>query len=416
MFKNLQNKTNQLKYLYLGFGSLTAAFVLLALVATQQITQVHDELVDITQTNDWQLKNAMDMRVAVRERATLLWHMTLTDDIFDRDELMQEFLAYGNKFGIARTNLAESPLSPTESQLLAALDKETQKRAPELREFADLLMDDEGHSSYTARLDKSLSDQVVVADLIDVLIAHQSQENEDAREQNAQQVSTILTWLITGMVLIILLSVIFAKSVVRQAHVQIEKLKEAEKRLGEANDELRLLARHDHLTGLPNRLYLMEHLESSLALVRRHGQRGAVLYIDLDEFKPINDNHGHEAGDAYLIAISQRMREQLRETDLLARLGGDEFVVLLGDIAKNHEAIAVAEKLLDSLSQPVTLAPGLTVKGSASLGVCYLRQDAGKDAETVLGCADQAMYKAKSNGKNGFAVHSEDEQPLSVAR
>jgi len=409
--------THKLGFLYLGFGSLTVAFVLLALFATRGITNAHSELLEITRHNEQQARNAMLMRVAVRERSILLWHMMQTADVFERDELLQKFLEYGSQFGKARLDLENSSLANDENVLLDSVDVETRNRAPVLREFANLMMEEKGHITYEQRLDQAISEQVIVADLLDDLIAYQHDENENANSQNAEVISNILAWLIAGMVIIITLSILFAKLVVRQAHRQIFALKETQKQLGEANDELKLLARHDHLTGLPNRLYLLEHLETTLGLVRRHGQRAAVLYIDLDGFKAINDSYGHEVGDVFLTAISQRMQKQLRETDLLARLGGDEFVVLLTDMAQESEATMVAQKLLDTLASEFRLGRHLVLQASASIGICCLpTTEVGKDnIEQVLDCADQAMYKAKTSGKNCFHINC-DAQPLRVAK
>jgi diguanylate cyclase (GGDEF)-like protein len=161
--------------------------------------------------------------------------------------------------------------------------------------------------------------------------------------------------------------------------------------------ELDHLASHDSLTGLFNRRVLLERLDHALAHAKRSGTRLAMLFIDLDNFKNINDTLGHAAGDAVLRALALRLRQLVREVDTVARMGGDEFVILL-DHADEPEAVAaVTQKLLDSLGQPVAFGDAHLVAG-ASIGVA-LYPDNGSNATELLAAADQAMYRAKSSGR-----------------
>lgn len=168
----------------------------------------------------------------------------------------------------------------------------------------------------------------------------------------------------------------------------------------EAQEKLRFGAYHDPLTGLANRTAFLERLEQALALAQRHGRRLALLFIDLDGFKPVNDTLGHAAGDAVLKAIAARLRTSLRAGDLVGRMGGDEFVVLLEEAGEPGEPAEVARKLLAAVVQPV-LAGGRECCVSASIGISRHPVD-GKDADTLLHGADEAMYLAKAQGGNAF--------------
>lgn len=159
-------------------------------------------------------------------------------------------------------------------------------------------------------------------------------------------------------------------------------------------------AQHDVLTGLPNRLLLAERINEGMRQVARHAHHLAVVFIDLDGFKAINDRHGHEVGDQLLVALGQRMREVLREVDTLARLGGDEFVAVITHLEAPALGEAVIERLLTAISSPVWLAANLEVRVSGSLGVAYYGPGQAADADTLLRHADQAMYAAKGKGKN----------------
>ena len=166
------------------------------------------------------------------------------------------------------------------------------------------------------------------------------------------------------------------------------------------------LAYHDALTGLPNRFALNAHLAQSLAEARRNGVKLALMFIDLDRFKTINDSLGHDVGDQLLIAVAQRIRSVLRESDTAARLGGDEFVIVVPGIDGPEAAARVAEKVIASINEPLVLA-GHTLRPSPSIGIGIYPTD-GHEAETLLKNADAAMYYAKQHGRNQFHFFTTD--------
>ncbi len=166
--------------------------------------------------------------------------------------------------------------------------------------------------------------------------------------------------------------------------------------------QLEQLAHYDALTGLPNRLLLTERLKLSMAQAKRRAQRVAVVYLDLDSFKPINDRFGHEVGDRLLTALAERMQRALRGGDTLGRLGGDEFVAVLVDIDDVDQSLNVLDRVLAAASDPLQL-DGLQLEVSASAGVTFYPQSIEDiDADQLLRQADQAMYQAKLAGKNRF--------------
>ena len=159
-------------------------------------------------------------------------------------------------------------------------------------------------------------------------------------------------------------------------------------------------ANHDSLSGLPNRELFEEVANQRLALCRREGGELAILYVDLDDFKSVNDGYGHAVGDELLCAVAARLRNSIRGDDVAARFGGDEFVVLLTDTPR-PAAATVANNLVDVLSRPYPIGP-LTLRISASIGVAaYPSSDA--SISTLVANADAAMYKAKKAGKRRAA-------------
>ncbi|BDI07009.1 putative bifunctional diguanylate cyclase/phosphodiesterase [Sphaerotilus microaerophilus] len=167
--------------------------------------------------------------------------------------------------------------------------------------------------------------------------------------------------------------------------------------------QLETLANFDALTSLPNRMLLADRLQQAMVQARRSAQQVAVLYLDLDGFKEVNDQHGHETGDRLLMAVAGRMRQVLRAGDTLARLGGDEFVAVLLDVADVATAAPMVSRLLAACSQPTHLG-AQCVQVSASIGVTFYPQADDVDADQLLRQADHAMYQAKLAGKNRFHV------------
>ncbi len=166
------------------------------------------------------------------------------------------------------------------------------------------------------------------------------------------------------------------------------------------------LATHDPLTNLPNRRGLFEELNELIYRSRRYRYSSAVVYIDLDGFKHVNDHFGHEAGDLLLTTLAANFKHIVRQTDTVARIGGDEFIVLITDIDGETTLITKIEMLLQAASQPVEFR-GHRISVSASIGIA-MYPDHGDTAETLLHHADQAMYQAKHHGKNTFSYFTED--------
>ena len=165
--------------------------------------------------------------------------------------------------------------------------------------------------------------------------------------------------------------------------------------------QLEHIAHYDTLTNLPNRSLLADRLAQSMAQSLRRGKKLAVVFLDLDGFKLVNDKHGHEAGDQLLMTVSARMKQALREGDTLARIGGDEFVAVLVDMSDATECLPILRRLLDAAAQPMPFGDGL-VQVSASLGVTFYPQFDEIDADQLQRQADQAMYQAKVMGKNRY--------------
>jgi len=181
-----------------------------------------------------------------------------------------------------------------------------------------------------------------------------------------------------------------------------------------SEEELNRLAYHDVLTGLPNRLLLLDRINHAIRRAARSGGRFAVLFIDLDRFKNINDTLGHQTGDALLNTVAERIQKRLRAEDTLSRLGSDEFLLLMEDITNEQQAAHLARDLLRLLSQPYHVA-GHDIFLSASIGISLHPED-GDDAETLIKHADTAMYRAKEGGRNGYQFYTREQSVAAFQR
>jgi diguanylate cyclase (GGDEF)-like protein len=182
----------------------------------------------------------------------------------------------------------------------------------------------------------------------------------------------------------------------------------------QAEDRMEYLATHDGLTGLPNRTMFNHLLNASIRVGRRYQRSFALMFIDLDGFKAINDTLGHAAGDAVLVEVGNRLRGCLRDSDVVARLGGDEFVVILNEVAESHRVAKVAGHLIAAISKPIPFAEQECAV-TASVGMALFPAD-GEDEETLIKHADIAMYLAKEEGKNDFRFFSSEIKSQSVER
>ena len=194
----------------------------------------------------------------------------------------------------------------------------------------------------------------------------------------------------------------------READLRVKRaLDELERAVAERTAELQEakahaqhLAAHDALTGLPNRRLLEDRLTQALALSQRNRQQTAVMFVDLDRFKHINDSFGHAAGDVLLKEVSQRLVNQLRTGDTICRIGGDEFVVVLPEVKRSSDVAQVAQKVIEQLSQPVSIEERELIV-TPSIGIAVFPED-GRDAETLIRNADAAMYHAKELGRANY--------------
>jgi diguanylate cyclase (GGDEF)-like protein len=190
-----------------------------------------------------------------------------------------------------------------------------------------------------------------------------------------------------GLLLVLLVIPMYFASLSRQLH--------------DALARMHTMATHDTLTGLPNRHSFYEQLQQTLKLAERSGSSFAVVFIDLDGFKPINDSLGHAAGDEVLKSVARRLKQSVRSDDVVARIGGDEFVIILS-IIEATGLLPVVRKIINIIATPYTVS-GKTITLTSSTGVATY-PDSGRTVDELVACADTAMYRSKRNGRNCFCL------------
>ena len=187
----------------------------------------------------------------------------------------------------------------------------------------------------------------------------------------------------------------------KSANALLDTVEKAIEEIQAQHDQMQIMATHDLLTGLPVMRLATDRLQVALSSARRTNEQVALLFLDLDAFKAVNDTFGHDAGDALLQEIARRLRTSIRDEDTAARIGGDEFLLILSGLQEPSAAATVAEKIVATVSCPVMFA-GHSLRVGASIGIA-LFPDHGRTMEVLRQAADNAMYQVKKSGKNGFA-------------
>jgi diguanylate cyclase (GGDEF)-like protein/PAS domain S-box-containing protein len=171
----------------------------------------------------------------------------------------------------------------------------------------------------------------------------------------------------------------------------------------QVEETLHYLSRHDSLTGLPNRLHIYDRIDKAIQLGQRYQRKFAVLFMDMDKFKQVNDTFGHSFGDQLLVIFTERLRTCIRESDTVGRIGGDEFVLVLEEVGDTASALESARRVTAILEQPYLLE-GNQIKLSVSIGIS-IYPDHGSDSTTLIDCADKALYTIKSNAQERYSIY-----------
>jgi len=399
------------------FAALLLLIVASSLYGIRRVNLIAENFQRVVSVDNVQAALATGMREAARERLVTLWKMSLTGDAFQREQLYREFFALGSRFLADRDRFLATDMDPLERQLMARLAEASGRAAPIHRRIASQLLVDGQVVPPQQLLENSIPAQQDTLAILHEIVRHQARQTDilvkraagDVRLTTLRMFYLLGVVLALGAVLVVLELRHMRVGMARLAQAgeqlaslnrQLErKVEERTRELRNSNRKLQHMASYDPLTDLPNRLLLMEQLKVILNRARRESEVFALLFIDVDDFKCINDSHGHASGDRVLVETAGRIKGQVRAADLVARLAGDEFVVVLVDIAGPGDAQRVADAIGAACNRPVVLEGDGPVAARVSIGIALYPRDA-EQVDELLNCADGRMYARKHARKH----------------
>lgn len=359
--------------------------------------QANARLKNIVQKNNVKTEMAQIMQKALRERALSMHIMAVLTDDFLKDEEYQRFNALGGEYTRAREKLENLAVSPEERKVFSRIIELTRAAQPEVQKVIEMGLHGSDPGIFDQIRNESMPKQRLISEQVDALIRlQQSQAAAAIKEAETSSASARKTMLLLGGVAS-LLTLVIAIFVGKRASKHAQALEHQ--------------ALYDDLTGLPNRTLFQDRLKQTITHSQREGLTFAIMLMDLDRFKEVNDTLGHNVGDLLLQEVSQRLLKTVRNSDTVARLGGDEFVILLENPSEAYIQ-KIAQKILEALDHPFSLDQDV-VDINASMGIA-LYPEHGNDAVTLTQRADVAMYAAKHDNC-GFLLYSESQEQSSRA-
>ena len=424
--------------LALGFLALILLMAAMVMLGATRLVTLGSAFERVVGTNNIHGTLAQEMRRASRERSMLLHAMTVTDDPFARDDYFLEMRDLGARFLEARERLTAMELTPRERTLLEQQRALSTIAGPLQYQVIDLLAEGRLREARRVLLEEAIPAQDKALRMIDSFVALQQARSATLLEESLDEVQGARNRLLLLGALALLIGLGVALFITHRAGSMLRALGESNRRLEEANEALsnsreeleqrvadrtrelhrandqlrqeiaekeeaieraRYLANHERVSGLPNRTLFAESMKLIVARARRRSHPAALLRIDLDRFREINERYGTECGDRLLKAVGERLRAAVRGEDVAAHLGGDEFALMLSGLSDAGDAELVADQVLEDLAEPYELG-GQRRRLTSSIGIAVYPDDS-IDGEELTRLADAAMQQAKASGGNG---------------
>lgn len=405
---------------------LVILIVLLTSIFLVGLSKVLELSLEMEEKITWyyEKKSALNkMLHANRERLLIVWNTTLTDDELDRIDYQDSLLEQGSIFLEAREQLRKLGTSDEENALLYGVQDELNSGGPRLTDIMQSL--NENHSDVLIKKDiaSALPRQNSIQSSISKIIELQDEGIKKVQASARGEVSNIIFTTIWLMFAAFLSGSLYAYRIIRRSNIMLAMIKSSERKLSKLNLELehrvkqrtvelrranRLLSlqvKYDPLTGLANRRHLQDQMKLYISLARRNKECLAVLFIDLDGFKEVNDIHGHDIGDGVLVEISKLLKSVVRDSDLVARYGGDEFIVVVKAVANTSTIDNIVENIIKKINVP-KIIKGIKIKIGASVGISIYPADT-EDEILLLKYADSGMYNSKKCGKNQYTYYKQ---------
>jgi len=379
--------------LLVGFALLIVLMVGLIGHAVWQIGDLKERMRDIVELRNQKIQLATDLQEASYNRHSALVYQAVSRDAFERDEYFQQYIKWGYQVGLARTTLKSLPLDAFEIDNLLRQDRLVQRIIVEQEIISDLAARGVKEEAL-ARLAADLRPlNLAYTEIVEALRRHERDLIRAALEQTQHATQHAITLHLGLGGVLILLAVLISETTRRLLRRHALTIYEQMHQLEQVGTQLEHEATHDPLTGLANRVLFYRRLEEAMVHAAEEDFSLAVMYVDLDDFKQVNDVHGHAVGDALLKAVADRLHQVVRVADTAARLGGDEFALLFVGVQETSECPPLCIKVEKAVGQPVDV-DGLSLMPACSVGYSLYPRDGGT-LDTLLNAADARMYQAK---------------------
>ena len=383
----------------LGFGSILLLVTLLIIIGVTNLSKSKSHLDRIVNSNNLKIQLSNQMHQSARERTISLQFMLITDEPGKLEDYMNRMVSYGGKFVASRHAFLDLDLSLKEKEILEQQAALSRKVGPLQNEIADLINFGELEPAQKLLTEKAEPLQNEVFKILSQLQDIQRDETKLALRENSDNYKHIIgvMWIVTIIVILLSISIVFFTLRLISRNEEQQKI---------YRQDIEKQAFYDHLTGLPNRRLLSDRMQHAILHTERNEILLAILFIDCDRFKPINDTLGHAVGDNLLISIANRLKKNVRNSDTVCRVSGDEFIIVLEEI--NHMSIVerIAQNILDSIAEPHYLE-GHKIFTTVSIGITVYPIDE-NDVDGLITSADIAMYHAKQSGGNQFEYFNSD--------
>jgi diguanylate cyclase (GGDEF)-like protein len=385
------------RLLMAGFAMLIGLMVLLTFSAVRHMQSQEDRMRDIVELRNRKIQLATDLLHATHNRHNSLVYQVLVDDPFERDEHFQHYIKWGYEVGKARNALRAMSLNTFEVENLRRQDELVQTIVGIQEAVSDLASRgrvEEARQMIAVTLRPYNLNFIHIVE--DLQIHERAETQRSLVEARLATRQAVLIDTTLGVLLTILAGLI-AVFTYRQLRRYAGTIHEQMLALEETGEQLQHEATHDTLTGLPNRSLFYHRLQEALSHAGQEGLKATVLYIDLDNFKPVNDQYGHAAGDCLLQAVAERLLASVRATDTVARLGGDEFALILLGMGEEGQIAAVRREIDNNVGVPLHLGETVLTPG-CSIGQAVFPED-GATMDALLHIADARMYEFKRANK-----------------
>jgi diguanylate cyclase (GGDEF)-like protein len=397
----------------LGFGLILIIILFLAVTAIYRFMQMQSDFETVVDTYNVRVILVHHMRILARERTPLLFTLVESDDPFEVEELDDQLTRLGSQYMTTRAQLIKTNLDVDEMHHLELHREAARIITPIQREIINLMKQGDPENAKRLLLKHASPLQVKALQNLDNLLILEQEKSKISIEKARSNFQKTLIFLVIASILGTILcitiglfvSIRFSRllALLKKTNKSLEsKVNQRTSQLQGLNKKLEELANYDSLTKIPNRNLFIELLSQGIKLSKRNNTSTGLLFIDLDGFKKVNDDFGHDYGDKLLVQVASRLKQSARDVDVIARLGGDEFTVILTDVADSHAAAQVAERIVNNIKKPYKIEEQLIIIGS-SIGVALYPQHA-DNLDDLIKMADEAMYQVKNSGKNNYIV------------